>query len=170
VSADPPSNLALSKIGPDSDVVLRNLFEFYVHDMAEWFGIDIQPDGSYSYDTSRIWDNGWEAYLAKVGDLPAGFAVVGPAAEWPGGASGRDVREFFVLRRHRRHGLGRRMATLLWNELPGEWLVRVLEANASGIAFWRTTVADYSQGSYREEGRIHKERPWRFFRFASGGS
>jgi hypothetical protein len=30
-----PSNLLISKIGPESDVVLRNLFEHYLHDMAE---------------------------------------------------------------------------------------------------------------------------------------
>jgi len=43
-----PSSLLISKIGPESEVLLRNLFEHYLHDMAEWFEIDTQADGSYS--------------------------------------------------------------------------------------------------------------------------
>jgi predicted acetyltransferase len=166
----PPSNLLLSKIGLESEVLLRNLFQYYLHDMAEWFEIDTQADGSYSYDISSIWKNGYGAYLAKVGDSIAGFAVVGSAVEWLGDVGAHDVHEFFVIRRHRRSGCGRRMATLLWNERPGEWLVRVLELNAPAVLFWRTAISSHSGGGYEEEGRIVNGRPWRFFRFVSKGA
>lgn len=156
-------NIAISKIGPESDVVLRNLLEFYVHDMTEWFDIDTKADGSYSYDTSLIWKNGCDAYLAKVGDSIAGFALIGSADEWLKGA--RDVREFFVLRRFRRSGVGRKMATLVWDEYPGEWLVRVLESNAPAVSFWRAAIADHSGGLYQEEARNVHGQLWRFFRF-----
>ena len=59
------------------------------------------------------------------------------------------------------------MATLLWNERPGEWLVRVLELNAPAALFWRTAITDYSRGRYEEEERIVKGRAWRFFSFVS---
>jgi len=118
------SSLSISKIGPESDVLLRNLFQLYIHDMAEWFEIDTNSDGSYSYDTSLVWEKGYDAYLAKVGDSIAGFALVGPAVEWLGESGAYDVHEFFVTRRFRRRGFGQTIATLLWNERPGEWLVR----------------------------------------------
>jgi predicted acetyltransferase len=130
-----PSTLAISRIGPESDVLLRNLFEHYIHDLAGWFEIDTKADGSYSYDTSSVWRNGYDAYLAKAGDSIAGFALVGSAAEWLGDIGAHDIHEFFVIRRFRRRGFGQRMATLLWNEHPGEWLVRVLEANAPAVMF-----------------------------------
>jgi len=164
-----PSNLSISKIGPESDAVLRNLFEHYLHDMAEWFEIDTQADGSYSYDTSSVWENGYDAYLAKVGDSLTGFALVGSATEWLGDVGAHDVHEFFVIRGFRRNGIGQRMATALWNERPGEWLVRVLELNAPAVLFWRTAISSYSLGSYEEQGCIVKGRPWRFFRFVSKG-
>jgi predicted acetyltransferase len=163
----PPVDFSFSKVGPDSDVVLRNLFEFYVHDMAALFELDTRPDGSYSYNTTPIWEKGYDVYVAKTGDSPAGFAIIGSADEWLGDAGGHDVHEFFVIRRHRRHGLGRTMADHLWNQYPGEWLVRALEANASAVAFWRSAIASYSRGSYAEEGRTSKGRAWRFFRFTS---
>jgi predicted acetyltransferase len=163
------SNLLISKIGPESEVVLRNLFEVYLHDMSEWFGLDTQADGSYSYDLSSIWEKGYDAYLAKLGDSIAGFALVGSAVEWLGDIGAQDVHEFFVIRGFRRSGCGLRMATLLWNERPGEWLVRILELNAPAVLFWRTAISSHSRGSYVEEGRIVKERAWRFFRFVSTG-
>jgi hypothetical protein len=60
-----PSSLVISKIGPESDVLLRNLFEHYIHDMAEWFEIDTKADGSYSYDTSLVWETTADPTRAK---------------------------------------------------------------------------------------------------------
>jgi predicted acetyltransferase len=164
------TNLSISKVGPEAEFVLRNLFEHYLHDMSEWFEIDTKADGSYSYDTSSIWRDGYEAYLANVGDSITGFALVGSAAEWLGDIGACDVHEFFVLRRFRRSGIGQRMATLLWNERPGEWLVRVLEANVPALPFWRSTISIYSGGGYKEEERVINGRAWRFFRFVSNGA
>jgi predicted acetyltransferase len=165
-----PSDLVISRIWPESDLVLRNLFEHYIHDMAEWFEIDTKADGSHSYDTSVVWANGYEAYLAKIGNSIAGFAIIGSAIEWLGDTGAHDVHEFFVIRRFRRNGFGRRMATLLWNGRPGTWLVRVLESNAPAVVFWRTAIAGHWCGSYEEETRIVNERRWRFFRFVSDGA
>jgi predicted acetyltransferase len=104
-----PFNLSISKVGPEAEKVLRNLFEHYLHDMSEWFEINTKADGSYSYDTASIWKDGYDAYLAKIGDSITGFALVGSAAEWLGDIGGYDVHEFFVLRRFRRNGIGQRM-------------------------------------------------------------
>jgi predicted acetyltransferase len=164
-----PSGLAISRIGPESDVLLRNLFEHYCHDMSEWFDFDTRTDGSYCYDTASVWAKGSTAYLARVGPSIAGFALIGSGSDWLGDVGAHDVNEFFVMRRFRRHGVGQRMATLLWNEYPGEWLVRVLEANAPATVFWRTAISGYSPGSYQEEQRVIEERSWRFFRFVSYG-
>jgi len=165
-----PSDLLISKIGPESDTLLRDLFEHYLHDMSEWFEIAPNAEGRYAYDTASVWKNGYDVYLAKIGDSLAGFAIVGSAVEWLGGIGAHDVHEFFVMRGFRRSGIGQRMAALLWNERPGEWLVRVLQANEPAVLFWRTAVSRHSRGVYEEAGRIVKGRPWRFFRFVSAGA
>ena len=161
------SRLLISKIGPESDVLLRNLFEHYIHDMAEWFEIDTKADGSYSYGTSAVWENQSDVYLAKIDESIVGFAIIGSAAEWLGNNGVRDVHEFFIIRRFRRSGFGQRMATLLWNECPGEWLVRVLEINVPALLFWRAAISAHSRNLYEEERRIVNGRPWRFLRFVS---
>lgn len=163
----PPANLAISKIDSESDALLRNLFEFYCHDMSEWFEVDIGADGRYAHDTTAVWADRHQVYLAKVGDVIAGFAIIGSGTEWLGDVGAHDIHEFFIMRKFRSRGIGQRMATFLWNEQPGEWLVRVSESNSPAVAFWRTTVSRHSRGSYREENRLINGRPWRFFRFLS---
>jgi predicted acetyltransferase len=162
-----PPNLVISKIGPESDALLQNLAEHYCHDMSEWFDIDTDADGRYSYDTAALWEKGYDAYLARVDDSIAGFALIGCAHEWLGDVSAHDVHEFFILRKFRRRGIGRSMARFLWSEYPGEWLVRVLEANTPAVTFWRCEISAYSGRAYGEAQRIVKGRDWNFFRFVS---
>jgi predicted acetyltransferase len=135
--------------------------------MSEWFDLDTGADGRYSYDTASVWAKGYDAYLVKVGDSIAGFALIGSVGEWLDHVDGHDVHEFFIMRKFRRRGVGRSVATFLWDEHPGEWLVRVLEANAAAVAFWRVGISIYSLGSYREEQHILSGRYWTFFRFVS---
>jgi predicted acetyltransferase len=161
----PVSDLSIVRIGPESDDILRNLFEHYLHDMSEWFLFDTKADGRYAFDTSIIWERGYAAYLAKVGATIAGFALIGSAAEWLGEGT-HDVDEFFVLRRFRRSGIGEHMAGQLWSERPGEWLVRAFAANAPAVPFWRSAIASYSKGAFREERRMVNGHPWIYFRFA----
>jgi|SRR5579884_2280441 len=163
-------SLVLSKAGPEDEPLLVNLFQYYLHDMAEWFGIDPGPDGRYEYDVASVMKDGCDAYLARAGDSIAGFALIGSAPDWISDPGAHDVREFFVIRRFRRSGLGRRMAVLLWNERPGPWLVRVLEANAPALLFWRSAIADFARGSYHEQHAMGGGRAWRLFRFESPGS
>ena len=147
--------------------MLRNLFEYYCYDMSEWFELDTGADGTFAHNTSSVWAKGCHVYLAKAGASIAGFAIVGSGTEWLGDSGVHDVHEFFIMRKFRRRGIGQSMTTFLWDEHPGEWLVRVLAANAPAVLFWRKVISRYSLGSFQEEQRIVSGRPWKFFRFAS---
>jgi len=159
------ANLTISKLGPENEVLLRNLYEHYIHDMSEWLPLDTRADGSYSFDTAMLWREGYEVYLAREGELIVGFAITGTAAEWSAAAGAHDVHEFFILRRFRRTGAGKQLAEHIFNLYPGGWVVRVLENNLPAVPFWRAAVAAFTGGAYIEESRVVKERDWRFFRF-----
>ena len=153
-----------------AQLVLRNLLELYVHDLSEVFPyVELGPDGRFGYpNLASYWSEPARrfAFLIKADGKVAGFALVtlgSPAAEEP---DVYDLAEFFVLRAHRRSGLGRRAACLLWNQLPGHWVVRCSEANPGALTFWSDVVAEFTHGGVRILTWSGRTSQFRVFRFA----
>ena len=161
-----PEGFRIVQVGDSSDQVLRNLFELYLHDMAEWFEFDTTQEGNFAYPTKQeIWDKGIDVHLLYSGEIPVGFGLVGSAEEFGGEPASKDMDEFFVVRRYRRSGIGRDFANELWSKYPGRWLVRVFQKNLPAIPFWRGSIATLTGGGYDEEIKEVKGRTWSYFRF-----
>jgi predicted acetyltransferase len=58
--------------------------------------------------------------------------------------------EFFVLRKYRRSGLGRQLASGLFERFAGTWEVRELPSNTAAQTFWRRIIDDYTHGAFTE--------------------
>lgn len=153
-----------TRVGPEHDAVLSNLYQHYIHDMSEWLGIAVQADGRFAYDTRLLWEGDFAVFLATLGDVLAGFAVVGSGEAWTGDRTSRDVKDFFVLRAHRHRGIAAEMARHLWTEFPATWIVRVLVANKPAVPFWRRAIQH--QTRVFDERRVSdRDREWIHFRF-----
>jgi predicted acetyltransferase len=162
--------VSLERAGPDRAPLLSNLLELYIHDMSEVFPVKLGPDGRFGYERlSLYWSAGDErlAFLIKHAGDVAGFALVTRGSPVTTDPADLDVAEFFVLRSHRRAGVGRRAAGELWDSVRGHWVVRVSEANRAGLRFWSEVVRDYSGGTCEETVRPGHRHGWRVFTFAS---
>jgi predicted acetyltransferase len=71
------------------------------------------------------------------------------------------MSEFFVRRQHRRVGIGRDAATLMFDRFAGEWEIFEYQRNPGAVAFWRRVLAGYGGGLYTERSR-HGEVQQRF--------
>jgi predicted acetyltransferase len=92
--------------------LLENLLELYLHDLSEAFpAIEIDANGRVGYDKLALYWSEPERrfpFLIRADGRVAGFVLVtrgSPASDDP---DVLDVAEFFVLRRYRRSGVGRR--------------------------------------------------------------
>jgi predicted acetyltransferase len=150
--------------------VVGNLLELYSHDLSEAFSLELGPGGRFGYEKLPLY---WSEpdrrfpFLIRRGHLLVGFVLVtrgSPASDDP---DVFDVAEFFVVRRHRRCGVGRRAAFLLWSRFGARWVVRVAEANHRGCQFWASAVAEYTRGVFLETRRSDGPRGWRVFEFSS---
>ena len=150
--------------------LIENLLQLYLHDLSEAFPIDLGPDGRFAYDTLPLY---WIetarrfAFLIRYRATVAGFILVtrgSPASDDP---DVFDVAEFFVLRRYRRSGVGRRAAILIWDRFPGRWIVRVSEGNRGAVPFWRNVIAEYTNAGAIEHARPGSPNNWRVFTFQS---
>ncbi len=164
-------SVALDVATPSDTPLLSNLLELYIHDLSGAFPtLELGADGRFGYPKLPLYWSEPErrfAFLIKWGAEVAGFVLAtrgSPATEDP---NVLDIAEFFVLRRHRRSGVGRCAAVLLWNRLPGQWTVRVSEANPNALSFWAGVIAEFTNGAATESSRPGKPNPWRVFAFES---
>jgi len=165
--------VVLTPAAASDAVLLSNLLELYIHDLSDVFTqLELGPDGRFGYAKLPLYFSEPErrfATLIRHGSDIAGFAFVtrgSPAVEDP---DVHDIAEFFVMRRHRRAGVGRRAATLLWQQFPGKWTVRISEGNRAALAFWQRTVAEFTQGTATESTRPGNPHAWRVLYFESHG-
>ena len=63
------------------------------------------------------------------------------------------LSEFFIRRPHRRVGIGRDAATLIFDRFAGEWEIVEYDRNPTAIAFWRGVLSAYTGGHYQERIR-----------------
>jgi predicted acetyltransferase len=135
---------------------LTNVYPLYLHDLSEF------DDHYYTLDDRGVWMPDHRAsWLEEDRDHPliivdagqrAGFALVNQAPS-PHMQPGMDFRmsEFFVLRKYRGQGVGRRAVFTLFDRFRGKWEIFELTRNAIAISFWRRVIGEYGGGRHEEK-------------------
>lgn len=132
-------SLELTPASEEERPILARLIELYSHELSDVANLRIGDDGLYGYKyLPQYWlESERHPYLLRVAGELAGFALVRQGSELSGDPPVWDMAEFFVLRRHRRNGVGVRAAHAVWQRHPGRWEVRVMEGNIPALAFWQ---------------------------------
>lgn len=155
------------KASIDQKIILRHLLELYRYDSSEFDKEDVNNHGIYGY---KYLDNYWTetderfAFLVKVNENYAGFALVrkinknGEFTEFY-----YSMAEFFVMKKYRKNGIGRRVAFQIFDLLSGEWVVGQVEENIPAQKFWRKIVTEYTNDSYKEIQKDDWEGPIQTF-------
>jgi predicted acetyltransferase len=150
--------------------VLSNLIQLYAYDLSEVLALELASDARFAYDKLPLY---WSEpdkrfpFLIRHGGALAGLAFVTLGSPVSDDPRVHDVAEFFILRRHRRFGVGRRAAFLLWNRFPGSWTVRVSEGNTAGLSFWSKAIGEYSGDTADVSSRPGQPHAWQIYSFAS---
>ncbi len=123
--------------------LLGNLLQLYIHEFSSWRPIELNADGrfAYRYFDAYFTEPGRHAWIIRNGEAIAGFAMVRERED-----GRRDVSEFFVVGGHRRCGVGRAAASLMFDELPGAWEVRHDLDNDEATTFWPSVIGATALG------------------------
>lgn len=146
-SAGVPAGLEIAPARAEERDVLANLVQLYVHDFSEqWAGTargELGDDGRFAaYPLDAYWrEPARIPLLFRVGGHLAGFALINDHAH-SGRPAARNMAEFFIVRKHRREGIGLAAARMIFRRYPGQWEVAVARTNPSALAFWRKTVCE----------------------------
>jgi predicted acetyltransferase len=151
--------------------LLANLLELYLHDLSAVFpAIQLGADGRFGYPWLPLY---WSEpkrrfpFLIREGSWVVGFALATRGSPASDDTDVFDVAEFFVIRQHRRSGVGRRAAILLWERLPGRWIVRASQGNPGAVPFWAAVVSEYTGGAAVRSQRQGNPHPIEVFSFQS---
>lgn len=124
--------------------LIRNLYQFYAYESSDWEQEDVEVDGRfYIHDEHllRYWQEpGWSAQLLLVDGFIAGFLLI-ERSELPG-VDALELADLFILKKYRRRGIGRALATQVLMSGEDNWLVRFYGQDETAVAFWCSVLDD----------------------------
>lgn len=126
-------------------VALTNMMQLYAHDFSKlWSGEprgELGADGLFAaYPLDAWWrDPDHIPLLVKVDGFLAGFALLDTTSH-TGRPLDRNMAEFFIVRKHRRSGIGTAAARMIFKRYPGRWETAVARANLNALTFWRAAI------------------------------
>lgn len=144
------SELEITVAQPHERTALENLMQLYVHDFSEQWADqargEVGPDGRFeAYPLDGYWAEPERVpLLIRRGGHLAGFALLNTHSH-SGRAIDRSVAEFFILRKHRRGGIGLAAARTILARYPGVWEAAVARRNTGALPFWRKVAAAYGE-------------------------
>ncbi len=140
--------IVLAKNSVDKEII-RNLNEKYFYECSFYENMQVDDLGNFGYDylDAYFTDNDRWAYILRVDDRLAGFAMVNKYFDDRQNLD-FSMAEFFILRYYQGKGIGRYFAHTLFDKHKGKWQTAMHCNNKKGIAFWNKVISDYTNGDY----------------------
>ncbi|MGE5674507.1 MAG: GNAT family N-acetyltransferase [Mycobacterium leprae] len=136
--------------------IFRNLMQLYQYDVSEYDDALPDDEGRFPYPLlERYWipegigAEGRIHLLVRVDGRPAGFVLINTIGKGRPDVD-HHMAEFFIMRRWRRQGVGRTVATQVFRRYPGRWEVRQEAGNLPAQRFWRSVIGGFTGGRFEE--------------------
>ncbi|WP_458120804.1 GNAT family N-acetyltransferase [Paenibacillus sp. Z6-24] len=160
--------LYISLCPAEESHMILNLYPLYLYDLSEiWdrqpnrHGIFEEEDSYHTLaqqsEVFRIW---WQhpgilfPYLIRVGEVPAGFALVATPPYIPSDENiDYFMHEFFIMRPFRGQGLAQQAARQIFAQFRGSWGLHTnpTERNGHARRFWQRVLTDYTGNEYSSQ-------------------
>lgn len=123
----------------DETLILLDLWQLYMTDLATYRDSVIQADGRYRDDRLRTYlayDEHWSLLIRNRGEI-VGFALVRKSK--PGT---HVIGEFFIKSEFRSSGVGGAAVKKILQNFVGNWEIPFQEENVKAANFWRRTIIE----------------------------
>jgi predicted acetyltransferase len=136
--------------------IVANLQQYYFYDFTEFNHTSVNDQGRYNdypYFENYWTEKGRYPYLIKVREEYAGFVMV----RYDASENYFSMAEFFIMKKFRRTGFGKKIAHSVFQLHSGKWEVLQMERNKPAQSFWRKVIGEFTAGDYAERmvnGRV----------------
>ncbi|MDY6899934.1 MAG: GNAT family N-acetyltransferase [Cyanobacteriota bacterium] len=151
----------------DEKYLLKKMLELYMYDLSSLENSDLNDFGEYGYrylDLYWIESNRFP-FILRVNQKLAGFALINKFAYTKG--IDYAVAEFFILKKYRNEGLGRKLAFKIFQQFFGRWEIRTLTKNIKAKRFWREIIEQYASENMKEFSNKVKDKEVTIWTFTS---
>lgn len=137
---------------------LENLMQFYMYDFSAYLKMDVEINGKFApYPELKNYLNDKNKFpyiLLSDGNI-IGFVLIKFVAD----DNYFSVAEFFIMKKYRRLGLGKKIALHIFDLHKGAWEIFQREENKSAQIFWKNVINEYTGGKMEEwfaQGRFYQ--------------
>ena len=140
--------IQLTRIPEAQKPVLRQLLEFYCYDFSEFIYLELDEEGYFNYPyLDHYWiEEDRHPFFILRDNVIVGFVLVNRHGFIQKKEEGYTMAEFFVMRGHRRRGIGIQAAHLAFDLFPGKWEVAQQLSNQASVHFWDDCISTYLNG------------------------
>lgn len=141
----------------DDQALFEHFYGYYIHDLSE-FSEELEPDASGGFDVSVVatYFKRDEHHAFKIvwKDRIVGFILCSEAQ-----SPDIDfvIQDAFVLRGHRRGGIGKEILEQLFETCPGRYWLAVLKTNKPALRFWQGSLLYLGVNFQMDEMDLHGE-------------
>lgn len=143
----------ISLVPCDKKHILRNMLEIFLYDMSEFDdaddGLELNEAGLYGYNyLDYYWtEDGRYPYIITVDGRLSGFSLVRTIDKTP---LTFEIAEFFIMRKYRKHGLGKILINKMFTLHIGRWIINTPIRNIVAQNFWRNVISNNAIGKIEE--------------------
>lgn len=130
--------------------VLRQLLELYEYDFTAYNDVDVDDTGHFGYTyLDHYWtEDKYAPFFIRANGKLAGFVLVNNYCHCID-EDAYAIAEFFVMKKYRKHGVGRLAAHTVFDHFHGLWEVDTHPNNARARAFWERVIGEYTGDNFR---------------------
>lgn len=123
--------------------IIQRMMELFRHDLSDFEDLDLDEHGYFGYPyLDYYWiESDRYPFIVRVDGKLAGFALINQHTHFPD--SQYSIAEFFILRKYRRRGIGRKVAFDLFDRFAGRWEISKLSTNVTALKFWSDVIESY---------------------------
>lgn len=130
--------------------VIENMLQLYRYDSSEFDGHELNEHGLFNYNyLDHYWvESERYPFLIRVSRKLAGFALLNKHSYMIENAL--TIAEFFIMRKFRRQGIGKKTAYMIFDKFPSTWEIRQTKENIVAQTFWKKIIREYTNGNFQE--------------------
>ena len=141
-------DIQVERVPRQDKPILENILSMYCYEWSQYDKSDVNAQGSFGYRIGEYWKNEkYHPFFIRVDGTLAGFVLVNNEFDIHTDYD-YAMAEFFIMFKYRKSGIGRSVATTIFDKFHGKWELKRHPHNIASVQVWDKIVSEYTHGNF----------------------